>query len=362
MSTEFLKPITRISPSMAVRLQRCPLEAIYSCNTSSNLPAVTGTAARIGTACHQVLEAIASDTIPPTADWDSAFQELWTAKIGEQEQEVMNSPYERHFGTADRWRNIAMQRARLKRLARTLWEAQQQSGLISAVERRYQAFDGRLIGIADVVRETPDGLIIEDYKTGTIIEVDEETGTSTLMTSYREQMLLYAAMHHNVYDIWPVRGKLIPLDGDSIDVPIDSTEATQLVINILHLADQTNKQITDGIALEQLGKPGIETCQYCSYQVKCPAFWRFINNNLSWKNHAIEGVILEATRSSDGTILARVQIISGSLQLDTISVVGNPCFAADQLLLLQGESVKITSLRAKQNRYMLSNQSRVLKC
>lgn len=361
MSTVPLKPITRISPSMAARLQRCPLEAVYSCNASSDLPAVTGPAARIGTACHRVLEAIASDAISPTANWDSAFQELWAAKIGEQETEALTSPYERHFGAADRWRNIAIQRARLKRIARTLWEAQQQSGLLPAIERRYQAFNGRLVGVADVVREASDGVVIEDYKTGTIVDVDEETGNSVIRTSYRQQILLYAAMHHDVYNVWPVQGKLIPLDGPPIDVPVDSFEASQLVTSILQLADQTNAKLAEGVALEQLGKPAIETCQYCPYQVKCPAFWSFIDNSSSWKIHSIQGTILEATKGSDGTVLARVQVMGGTLQLDTISIVGNPCFAAEQLLLLQGANVKITSLRSKQNRYTLSNQSRVAK-
>lgn len=348
MSSGALKPIARISPSMAARLQRCALEAIYSSNTSTGLPAISGPAARIGTACHRVLEAIANGDIPATANWETAFQDLWASILRVQEHEALNSPYERHVGPAGRWRNVGIQRARLKRLAYQLWNAQQEYDVTPSAERRYEAFHGHLVGIADVVRETPAGIVIEDYKTGTIRDVDEETGTTTIRASYRQQMLLYAAMHHDVHGVWPIRGRLIPLEGDPVDVPIAPDEASQLVSDILQRAEKANTLLTQGIPLEQIGQPSPDTCRYCVYQAPCPAFWAAVDHTWAWEIHAIEGDILRTDSRADGTVVATIQAVGGSLLPSTIIVLAKAGFVADQLTTLRSQRARITHIRMQQ--------------
>jgi hypothetical protein len=313
------KPIESTSPSGAAALRECLLRTAYSSDDSFRSLAASTRAARLGTACHEVLEAAGSGRLPEATDpaWRSAFEELWAAAISLQEQRAARSPLEAHWGPAVTWPNYAKKKVSTRRLCERIAKQRpahrdhdQSSSTRGVREQRQSAFGGRLVGKADVIIRTPEP-VIEDYKTGAVFEPDD---SGEVKQHYRLQMLLYAVLEHEETGIWPLRAYLIPLDGPRVEIQIDAGEADQAAMQALEDLAHYNRAVEAGGDPSELGSPSPETCLYCQYAIECPAFWRTVDPAWGESNIvAVSGQVNGSEAAQNGMLSIAIRVVRGSV-------------------------------------------------
>src|SRR4051812_32092177 len=78
--------LSSVSPTRAADLLACPLRVAFATGSSGGAGRAAAPA-RLGRACHAVLEAAARGSLPPDDDgaWRAAFDHLWALAI-EQER------------------------------------------------------------------------------------------------------------------------------------------------------------------------------------------------------------------------------------------------------------------------------------
>jgi hypothetical protein len=135
--------------------------------------------------------------------------------------------------------------------------------------------DGLVGGYIDCAAETPQGIVLRDYKTGVIHDGD---GSGALRPSYQLQLRLYAALYHARFGRWPVRLEIIPLRGEAIAVPFSSVDCTMALADAVTLLQRVNarvEQVQDASledGLMDLASPHPAHCRYCAYRPVCPAY------------------------------------------------------------------------------------------
>ena len=225
-----LKLVSSISPSRLDALAACSLRMAFSADARFQSHVFIGPRARLGTVSHLLLERVFNGRLDrvPHSEWDTALNELWDEILAQEESKVLRSEIERHLGPAICWPGYHMLRARSIRMGReTLERRYQGTGGTgkSQAEVIYQAFQGKLRGRADAVWTHNGVTEIEDYKTGNLFDVIDDSETQIVKAQYRRQLLLYSAMHHDITGCWPVKAHLVPLSGDRISITLDPVEA-----------------------------------------------------------------------------------------------------------------------------------------
>lgn len=249
--------------------------------------------------------------------WRTAFEELWKAAITRQEEQAAASPLEAHWGSAVTWPNYAKKKVSTRRLCerissnRPASHDQERGSTPSGLrEQRQSAFDGRLIGKADVIIRAPEP-VIEDYKTGALFEADDQR---EVKPHYRLQMLLYAVLEHEETGVWPLRAYLIPLEGQRVEIKIDPAEATQAAVRALEDLAHYNRSVKAGGDPVALASPTPETCLFCPYAIECPAFWT--TSNPSWAASEIvaaSGEVSGSETAQNGMLSLAIRVVRGSV-------------------------------------------------
>lgn len=317
-----LRPLNYITPSMVSALNTCFLQVAFRADPA--IKVFQPPAARLGTACHALLERIAKGELAsqPVEDWSASLEIIWQEEIAKQEEALLASRWEAHFGLAVTWPRYSLQKARVFLKAEKLL-SYQKTHMAQAtgghhqfgVERYYQAFQERARGRVDVVYESEQGIELIDYKTGRIFDEDE-TGNQTIKESYKNQLHFYAAMHHDVYGSWPVKAHLVPLTGQPISIEIDPAQAGKLVQAAMDQMVQFNKLVSEQGSLTQLASPALESCRYCNYKADCPAFWRypFEVEASDWGIYAhLEAIILDVREMHRGEFVVILEVVAGTI-------------------------------------------------
>jgi PD-(D/E)XK nuclease superfamily len=311
-------PLESTSPSFS--LGECLLRTAYASDSSFESLAASTRAARLGTACHQVLEAAGRGRLPDPSDrsWRSAFEELWAKAISKQEERAQRSPLETYWGPATSWPNYAKRKVATRRLCQQIGRDRgaaetESTGAASPArgirEERQSAFGGKLVGKADVIVRAPEP-VIEDYKTGALYEPDDPT---KVKEQYRAQMLLYAVLEHEATGTWPLRATLIPLEGPPLEIQIVPAEAEEAARRALADLARYNEAVEAGGDPSTLAAPSPKACFYCPYAIECPAFWTTADP--SWGGNgvaAVAGEILGSQTSRNGTLSLELRVVRGS--------------------------------------------------
>jgi hypothetical protein len=289
------QPLRYTTPSGAASLADCRLRAAYESDTSFRGSVPSSPAARLGTACHRVLELAGAGALPPAGDpqWRQQFEAAWASAVAEQEEERQRNPLEAHWPPPERWPYYSARKVATRRLCERI--SRSTNGQIAGrprdsplaeqalQEQRQQAFGGKLRGRADVIRRSPEPEI-EDYKTGSL--ADGETGD--IKPQYRTQMLLYAVLEHEATGVWPKRATLIPLQGAPGVIEIDAAEATAAAEAALDALASYNEQVQAGTPIVDLATPSPAACRFCPYAVGCSAFWSAADE--TWLEEGITAV------------------------------------------------------------------------
>lgn len=281
-------PLASVSPSSAVTLKECHLRAAYRSDRGSAAGATGSPAARLGSACHEVLEGAGRGELPDGAEagFGPAFEHSWEAAIGRQAGAARATAAERHWPEPHRWRGYALRKVAAKHLARRLSRRAREAG-VAVVEHDQSARGGRLRGRPDLVLETPRHEI-EDYKTGSLYEED----SGEVKASYRTQMLLYGVLERERTGRWPERATLVPLQGEPAALDIVPAEAEAEAEEALDQLARYNAAVTSKPPAE-LGSPSPAHCRWCPYSVACPCFWGAADH--SWDEAGIGAAAGEVT-------------------------------------------------------------------
>ncbi len=285
--------IQRLSPSRYVALTQCALrEAWAASRAPALLPARP--VARLGSVAHKLLENAARGKI--IGQGADAVRTEWDRLIDEVEGRMRSSWLERPLvplRTSVRDYEVRRLRAEAQaaRIAAepALTDADSAYAVGAggdgtgaaavAVEMPVATKDGRAGGIIDRVRETADGPVLVDYKSGAIVADGGEM--TVAQEGYRVQLKLYAALYAETVGRWPVRLELAPPDGLPTIVPFTPNECRKLLDDALTALGHTNATISRLVAApsgsggrDVLASPHPSACGWCQYRPACTAYRR----------------------------------------------------------------------------------------
>jgi RecB family exonuclease len=338
-----LQPLDYTTPSLFSALSNCFLQAAF--RSDASYITFQPPAMRLGIACHALLERIARGTLLDLSPdvWQDGLERIWQEEIHKQESQLLASIAERHFGQAETWPKYALQKARVFIRANKLLSYQYehwqggQGHRRSSSEQSYHSYNGLLRGRADMVYESSLGVELVDYKTGNIFDHDE-IGNVAIRESYKQQLHLYAAMHHDCTGVWPVRGHLVPLTGEPVTIDIDPAVAEKLAQSALQQMAEFNECVSKATRRAELATPSISACHYCSYKAHCSAFWKFSFELGVWGSAAhLEAVVCELNHQENKRRASfLLQVVAGTLPAGEYT-----CYASRPEILMEGQRVRL---------------------
>jgi hypothetical protein len=278
-----LPPVTallRISPSRFTALSDCALRELLA--ASRNVPQLPQSPrAKLGQAAHVLIELAGKGTFRTKerseieAQWSNILASIETS-MGANWLERALVPLKRSVSDYEVLRLRAVNKA-LAIAQRDFSGSREKPGPRVLFEQWVQTADGLVGGLIDEVYESPEGIVIRDYKSGFILD-HSDIETAPIREEYVTQMHLYSALYKSSTGVWPSRLELIPTQGPGINVPFDPAECERLLESAVVLLNVINEAIyrlagegTTSLALK-LANPKSESCRFCSFRPSCTAY------------------------------------------------------------------------------------------
>jgi PD-(D/E)XK nuclease superfamily len=250
--------IAATSPTLAEMMRLCALRSGLSRSQSVRLYVLGHPKAWLGIAYHSVLEKIAQSDVTNTSA-DLAAASLWEEAIKFQYKLAAAHPLDCRFGPPITWPGYYVARASVllraqevvaqtKRPSTTTSASMSESSAIR--ERKFAAFNGKLVGRPDVIL----GKEIIDYKTGGITEYDGMQ-TEVAKASYVRQLRIYSYLVKETLGWWPERGLLLPMAGQGIEVPLSPEDCEREAQEAVALLDAYNLTIGSAMPRSSLPDP-----------------------------------------------------------------------------------------------------------
>ena len=278
--TAFLRPLSRISPTVFTAMRECALKAVWKRNGKPPLPAFPQ--AHVGTVSHKLLAEAGQGKIKADA---ATVEARWHELIAETDSAISSSALDRHLAPLkNSVPDIQVRRIRTTRKALDVasqtqslpWETSDSASLRPfGHEIPVQSTDGLVRGTIDAVfRDAKNGVIIQDYKSGTIVEPSDE-GENQLKESYQIQIKMYAKLYAETFGEWPAALELAPLVGRAREVPFTKNDCSDLLDEAkttLRLINETVKNHSIDSSESALAKPSPEACFFCQYRPGCQRY------------------------------------------------------------------------------------------
>lgn len=238
---------------------------------------------------------------------EDAFQKLWKSCVRNQEEQMVNSWFERHLVplsvTALDFHLKKSQCYLLLHARDNVVRSKKPVASKSLHEKWLQSKDGLVVGRADEIRFESRGATIIDYKTGNIFE---QTIEGEVKSEYKEQLKLYAAIFHEQYGEWPYNLIIISLDGKSHYIDYEENECLILLEEAKDMLRRVNNIIDTNHTLDKetaskLASPSQTRCQYCLHRPICKPYFLARQDNLTegWPKD-IWGIITRKRRLCNG--------------------------------------------------------------
>lgn len=227
-------------------------------------------------------------------------------------------------------------------------------------EREFVAFNGKLIGRPDVIRDSE----VVDYKSGAMFEYDEVAQAEVVKAAYVRQLRIYGFLVKETFGWWPLRGRLLPLAGAGIAIALDPAECTRESTEAVALLDSYNMKLLVGVP-DGLAAPSPQVCKWCPYKLLCPPFWQTASPD--WSGHldgaAVEGVLTAVPNPihAGAARAVSLDVHAGSearqrAQITPLNLVAHPGVTS----LAPGERVRIVGLRVRPDGILVPSQRTVL--
>ena len=273
--------LSRISPSTYAALLKCPLRACLASDREQPAPILSGPVAQIGTITHELLELASKGDV-----LESEMESKWSALVAEKETELKENVAtvwmvplcETAFRFTER-SHLAVSHAR--KVARETASTRQEEtgGFRRACNPSIKAEewmvtpDGKIGGQIDCLVETPEGVIIRDFKTGAIFEKkDEQSGEALeLKEDYKLQLQLYAGIYFENKGQWPKALEVIPMSGKTETIAVVPEECETLLRDAKAKLDKINELLAAADA-KTLAMPTPSSCKYCGFRPTCDSY------------------------------------------------------------------------------------------
>src|SRR5581483_5768535 len=299
--------VLRISPSTGGNLLGNHTEVMRSCLLRAGLLRAAGSGqfvlgnpkAWLGNAYHAVLERVPE--IETGAACEPSIDSLWNEAIELQYQRAATHPLDRRFGEPRTWPGYHLARASVLLRARFLLERRDavhpecpgrfdetDEALSEIREKEFAAFDGKLVGRPDVIRDGE----ITDYKSGAIVELDEHGEHEVVKAAYIGQIRIYAYLVKKTLGWWPRRGLLLPLLGPGVEIAVDPATCETEAKAAVSLLDTYNRKIAAQSDVAILASPALGSCKWCPFKLVCPPFWTSVSPEWSGR---LDGTVVEGT-------------------------------------------------------------------
>ena len=318
----FSRPLRSIAPTSFTELRECALKSVW--RLSGNPPLLPRSPkARVGTVAHRLISEAGQGLHKAEG---ATIGSRWDELIALANGEIGSSLLERHLNPLTQSApDIAVRRIRATRKALDIASAfrtPQLEGERPTSYRRYgheiriQSTDGIVKGTIDVVTVgVGTGAIIQDYKSGSILESDSESEYRP-KESYQVQLKMYAGLYAETYGEWPVSLELVPLSGITTEVPFTRSECSNLLAEAKAALRATNEAIanhpSDSLP-SLLASPSPRACAFCQYRPACESYRLVTSRSDS------EGWPLDVS----GTVVSVRQLGNSKLMLE-IATAGGP--------------------------------------
>jgi RecB family exonuclease len=289
------KPLARLSPSSFETLRACPLRLAFA-TQGHGTGFVAGDRQRIGQICHDVLESLVRDGRLRSGSWSELIEPRFHELLG-------HNANERH--RALRGSRLAL--ARLRKVAARMAEFLQQAPTHADVlaEQELAAAGGRLYGRVDLIVRSQEMHVVVDYKTGSFLE----PGTEQLKASYERQLMLYACLEAEANGAWPDKALLVPFGAEPVTLRVDPAACLQLLDDVLAALDLWQTWV--GATPPANASP--ETCGWCPFAARCPAFWAASKTDWVDELIAARGKVTSATTTPLGGVTLLLDSSEGSV-------------------------------------------------
>lgn len=233
----------------------------------------------LGIIYHEVLEKLWSNERPDLDD-DELIDHLWESAVERVRQASANHPLDRRFSEHEGWPGYHLTHAMVRMRAREALARQprfRESPVTTTEERATQtpareqtlyAMGAKLKGQPDVVT----GSEIWEYKSGSVVEQSPD-GVEKAKEGYVRQLRLYGHLVHENLGTCPTKGKLLPMQGNPVDIDLTPESCKTEAEEAIDLLDTLNSQISECERIEQLASASEDSCYWCSHKAHCEAFW-----------------------------------------------------------------------------------------
>lgn len=361
------------TPTLAETMRACLLNAGLSRAQGSRAYVLANPKAWLGTAYHEVLEALPA--LAAEGMQTSVLQRAearWNQTIARLEQQAASHTLNQRFGSAITWKGyylvLETLRIRVSELAESLdrqWhrDPRLRDGPMRSTSREdeFSALAGKLRGRIDLVQ----GDEIIDYKTGALFENDLGDAAPSLKQAYVRQLRIYAYLVQAATGQWPRRGLLFPLAGAPVVVNLEPAECETEATETVRLLDRYNSSVGSAASATALGSPSPEACRWCPFKTICPAFWTKADE--SWTTildgEAVSGLLSKPPLAVHGGAAWSIGLMVEAGTMAPGEVVISPLSASVHSSvpqLCQGERVRIVGLGRRNNGSLFPTQRTVV--
>ena len=290
-------------------------------------------------------------------------ERLWADAVAGQLRRAESHPLDRRFGPPETWPGYylaeASVRLRAKEIRPLLAEAVETTRVPSARadgagstirEKPFVGLGGKLVGRPDLIRDDE----IVDYKTGAVIEFDEDAQAVVVKESYCRQLRIYGFLVKETLGWWPRRGWLLPVIGAAVEVALDPESCVREAAEAVALLDAYNRGLAEAADLRALATATPAACKWCPYKSICGAFWD--TTEASWSGLldgvAIEGTLLEDPRTihSGRAFAIEVEVQAASETCEVAAIAPLEATVHGVLLPMRaGDQLRVVGLRARQD-------------
>lgn len=307
-----------ISPTMCVRLA-CPARVAFQQGRSRGT-STPSDAAIVGSIAHRAIElAIKGQTVDEA--WSIAVGE--SASRGEQPDALSR-----------------LRRARLRYQLRvvdalTFTEGVDEDNVHCEVNLLSR--DGTLEGTPDLVVVRTAGCDVIDFKTGLVIDLDEETPKA----DFARQIRLYAHLAAETYQVPATSGVLLSFRQGRINVDVSPELVGDAVGEALKRREAFNSRAPG----TQPTHAGSATCRWCEYQVICDGFWEAIGDGSGdVAGSALRGTICSKPERSQNELIAlQIEVLAGAAPGSVATIAEIPLQDAAEWAV--GDEISATALR-----------------
>jgi hypothetical protein len=277
-----IAPIGRVSPTLGESLRTCALQVAFRLDDRFKPYRRGGTAAALGRASHDLLEAAGKQEFRGRSarELRDQLEGRWDSLVAECVNELKEEWPLGDVPEPGRWPGYELTHTRLiaslaEHLERTSAVPAEAAGRRIDTELWLEDGTGVIAGRVDRVEHTPRGSRIIDLKSGWTVrrEVTE---------AQRRQLLIYAYLWHANHGTWPVEAAIQHPDGTRVAVGVAGDEATAEAESLRQARDAYNDRARSGASTGDLAAPSPEACERCVFKASCPYLFASAQPDWDW--------------------------------------------------------------------------------